>query len=484
MMRVSTLAQNTLVKQNVLRLQSEMVRAQNQLSTGKEAQTNGGLGRDASQSLSLRNDLNRIEQSSKTIAVAETRMQVMQASFDRIHQNTQELSLDAITGAFENAARLPTLQVTSDAMLQETIGLMNRSLSGRFLFAGTKTDAPPVEDMATILDGDPVTGRYGFNQQIANRALADQVNDAAAPGGLTVTTDATTGSLTLSDTRKDGFGFSIERIVSDSPVGITTTETANSEVVTVGGLGALGDDGTVTIVLGLPDGETVELTVDDRGSRPTRLENLAANISAALAGVATADLTAASVMRAGADFFDTTPPQIVRFNTSGQPELVEDNPANPQAIWWYGGSIGDDPRGDVAAEVDDGTTIRYGVRADEPAIADTVKHLAILTVVDHQTADPDMYRALSDKAGRGLQSAMGQTEHLINEVGAIEEITVSIRERNESVRFLAETQLGSIEDIDPYEVSTRLLSYETQLQATYQITGRLQSLSLVNVLRF
>ena len=34
-MRISTFAQNTLVKQNILRLQNEMLRAQNQLATGK-----------------------------------------------------------------------------------------------------------------------------------------------------------------------------------------------------------------------------------------------------------------------------------------------------------------------------------------------------------------------------------------------------------------------------------------------------------------
>ena len=60
----------------------------------------------------------------------------------------------------------------------------------------------------------------------------------------------------------------------------------------------------------------------------------------------------------------------------------------------------------------------------------------------------------------------------------------SVEARNQTVKTLVQTQLGSVEDADAYEISTRLLSYETQLQATYQITGRLQSLSLVNVLSF
>lgn len=483
-MRISTFAQNTLVKQNILRLQNEMLRAQNQLATGKTADTLGDLGSSASLSLSLRNDLNRIAQSGKTIAIAETRMEVMQSSFERIHENAEGLSLDALTGAFENDVRLPTLQVTAEAMLQETIGLMNRSLAGRFLFGGSKTDAPPVEDADTILNGDSATGRYGLLQQIANRARADQVDDVASPGGLDVTTDTGLGTLTIADTSKDGFGFTIESVEVSSGITVTTTESATDKSVTLSGLAAVAADATVTLVVRMPDGETAEIEVTADGDFGTGLANLANNLSEELVELAQSQLAAASAIRAASDFFDTVPPKIVTFDAGGAPSLVEDSETSPKAVWWYAGSTGDTPRAEVAAELDEGTTIRYGVRADEAAIRDTLKHLALLSAVTFEDDEVEMFRALADKTGRGLQSAMDRTETLINEIGAIQEVTLSVEARNESVKTLVQTQLGTVEDADAYEISTRLLSYETQLQATYQITGRLQSLSLVNVLSF
>ena len=483
-MRISTLTQNTQVRQTVTRLQAEMAQAQNQLATSKRAETHGGLGRTASQSLSLRADLNRIEQNTKTIAIAQTRMEVMQTTFDRTRENAENLSLDALTGAHQNDVRLPTLQVTADAMLGETLGMMNRTVGGRYIFGGSRTDVPPAVDMDTVLHGDPKTGRFGLVQQIADRARADQVDDATAPGGLATAVDTTAGTVTLTDVRRDGFGFTIEQVTSSAGIDVTTGQSATDTSVTLDNLGALDADDTVTVVVGLPDGETAEITVTADGPLAGRAQNLHAAIDRELAALAGTDLAAASALRASADFFETTPPKVVRFQADGAPVLEEDDAASPRAVWWYAGSTGDDPRGEVAAELDEGTTIRYGVRADEPALSRTLSRVAVFSAVPFDDAETDMYRALADKAGRGLQEAMGDTERLINEIGAIQEVTETVDDRNQTVKLLAETQLGDIEGIDPYEVTTRLLAFETQLQASYQVTSRLSGLSLVNVLRF
>lgn len=44
------------------------------------------------------------------------------------------------------------------------------------------------------------------------------------------------------------------------------------------------------------------------------------------------------------------------------------------------------------------------------------------------------------------------------------------------------TSLGALENIDPYEASTRVTNLQTQLQASYQLTAQLHSLSLLNYL--
>jgi flagellar hook-associated protein 3 FlgL len=45
------------------------------------------------------------------------------------------------------------------------------------------------------------------------------------------------------------------------------------------------------------------------------------------------------------------------------------------------------------------------------------------------------------------------------------------------------TQISNYESVDPYEAITRMNSLETQLQASYQVSSRLSSLSILNYLR-
>src|SRR5690606_18427994 len=107
--KISTLAQSNLVKQQVSRLQGELLKAQGQLSTGKQAQTLSGLGTDASRVLSLRNQLQATAQYEKTITTTELRMDVFQNGFLRVREIAEDIGHDGITAAFENIDRLPTL---------------------------------------------------------------------------------------------------------------------------------------------------------------------------------------------------------------------------------------------------------------------------------------------------------------------------------------------------------------------------------------
>jgi flagellar hook-associated protein 3 FlgL len=40
------------------------------------------------------------------------------------------------------------------------------------------------------------------------------------------------------------------------------------------------------------------------------------------------------------------------------------------------------------------------------------------------------------------------------------------------------TQIGSLENVDPYEASTRLNNLTTQLETSYTLTGKIQQLTL------
>jgi|GEM_PF-2073895 len=626
-MRVSTLAQNLLVRQQVGQLQGRLHEAQSQVATGKTATSFSGFRADGSRMLSLRNDLQAFTAYSQTIAVTQTRMEVMQSSFGQVRGFAEETSRTALMGLYENEPRLPTLQVLARTNFEAAVGLANRSVDGRPLFGGTKTNISPVDDARRILEGDTTTGRIGLLDQIEARRAADVFNDApgivasydktvitdgaagsgtgdviefdfsdrsglavgdvleveimsttvsvtitaahittpsalatavateiatarggGAPnfgwfteatagdvltitgnatlnqgdsieetaggvtpvrivrenaaggetGRLTVTHDDATATVTLADTVVDAFGFSIESVASANLTVTDASADADERVLEMTDFDTLQDGEAVVVTLGLPDGNSVSVeltaTTDPDDDTPGRFlvdgpaahtaARFASALTEALRETAESDLKAASVVAAGDMFFDTVPPQLVTTGPDGLPAIEADDQADPAAVWWYRGDVSADPRQGARARVDEGTFVEYGVRADEAAFRDTLKDLALLAAVDYDGEEKAMYESLADTLAQRLsRSAAGMTD-VVGEIGLKQELLVSIEERHASVEVLTRNQLHGIESADLYEVSTRLAAYETQLQASYQVTARLQRLSIVNFINF
>ena len=104
-MRVSTLAQNTLIRQQVQELQGRLVDSQSKIATGKKTTSFSGLRTDASQVLGLRNGLNTVAAYQKTITITETRLEVMQTSLNTVYAAGDEVSRNAFMGVYENPFR-------------------------------------------------------------------------------------------------------------------------------------------------------------------------------------------------------------------------------------------------------------------------------------------------------------------------------------------------------------------------------------------
>ena len=503
-MRVSTLAQNSLVKQQVQQLQSRLLTVNSQIATQKNANAFHELRTDSSRVLTLRNQLQTVTGYEQTIALTETRITVMQSSFLRVREVGEESSLNAIQGVYENQPRLPTIQGMAQTQLSEVVGLANQTVDGRALFGGRQIGQNPVESVDRILNGDPATGRKGLLGLIADRATADKVNDPSNPGRLQLTTVPNfplAGEATLRITDDvQAFGYNVQSIsfttTNISVASDTSTPPQRTDEIQI--TGPIPDGEVLTVTLGLPDGSTldVQLTATTNASETgdglflvdtASTANTALNMSVALSGLladhADVELRAASAVAAGDMFFDTVPPQYVA-DPAGTPSAQADDPASPALIQWYLGDTDADPRAGASAKVSDSTVIEYGVRADEAGIKDTIKGLALYASIGFaETANEvEMYRVFADTVARNLSVAGADMKSLIGEIGIKEETLVSIKTHHESFKTLTNNQLVEIEGVDLYEASTKLSAYDIQLQASYQVTNRLHQLSLVNFL--
>lgn len=131
-----------------------------------------------------------------------------------------------------------------------------------------------------------------------------------------------------------------------------------------------------------------------------------------------------------------------------------------------------------------GESVALNLRADDPALRDILKSVAILAVAD----DPAL--SLSQDVRREVIT--GQTDDLLNAQNGVLDLRAQLGFAEERIER-ATTRLGaeraSLElarsdliDVDPFETASTLEAVRLQLETLYSVTARTQNLSLVNFL--
>lgn len=140
-----------------------------------------------------------------------------------------------------------------------------------------------------------------------------------------------------------------------------------------------------------------------------------------------------------------------------------------------------DPNNRVAGRIDVGQQLEYGVQANDEAFRQTIKGLAMLSAVDvSQISDMDVYEAwmaeVTEEIGMGQQGVL----EVSTDIGFDQQLIEKAQEKLSDLSIVQTTQIGLYENIDTYEVTTRLTSLETQLQASYSVSSRLSQLTILN----
>src|SRR5262249_14178943 len=293
------------------------------------------------------------------------------------------------------------------------------------------------------------------------------------------------------------FGFKLAGITSNL-TGATVNGSLPSMSVTLGSNPNNGD--TIQFNLTLPDGsnQTVSLqaiTASPPGANQFTIGanatftagSLQAARQTAAGNLAQTALPAASAIAAGNDFFNTTPPQRV----AGPPfdsatALVNGTPAD--TIMWYTGDAGSTPaRATALAQVGPSTTVAYGARANEPALSNIVASVAVLAATSYTPGDPNAaasFAALSERVAANLNGQPGPPSlaDMQAEFASAQTTINNAKGVNQQTQNTLTDMLQQIEGVSNEEIGAQLLTLQTNLQASMQITGLLSQLSLVNFL--
>lgn len=487
---------------HLIKGRQEMADLQRQLSTGLRAQSYGGFDASARVSiLSLRAETSAIEGYQSIIQDASLRIQISEQALGRFDDIAHHFKSDAFGASFDLVdGQRTALQVNAQTSLEEVIGLLNQDINGRYIFAGQKTDAPPVVSAQLLMDGDGT--RAGLTQLISERRQADL--GASGLGRLAVSMPA--GDTVRLEEEAAGlpFGFQIAGANADSP-GVTVTGPAGApaevDIAFSAQLPVPGEE--IRVLLDLPDGsqEWLELQATDtaplgKGQFAIGADAAAtaANFNTALqsgvADLAATSLTAASAVQASDEFFAGTP-SSPPLRVDGPPfdsatGLVAGSAADT-VIWYQGDDGGTPARQTALARIDENMVVGYGLRADEEAMRNLVSKLAVLAGTTFNANDAtaqDRYSALTVRAGQALDfpGTMQSFADIRAEIAGSYKAIQSVGERHTTSANLLETLIGEREQVSPEEVSVKLLALQTRLQASMETTAMLANLSLVNFL--
>ena len=155
---------------------------------------------------------------------------------------------------------------------------------------------------------------------------------------------------------------------------------------------------------------------------------------------------------------------------------------------FYGGTpildSGGNPNPRVSARLDTDQELFYGVQANDPAFREAFRGLSMLASVDVSTiSDPATYQAWMDEAMQALSGASEGVLKIATDVGFQQEVVETATLRLKDISIIQTLQIARLENVDTYEVATRISSLEAQLQASYSVTARMGELSILNYLR-
>ena len=132
-------------------------------------------------------------------------------------------------------------------------------------------------------------------------------------------------------------------------------------------------------------------------------------------------------------------------------------------------------------EIANGEQALATTKADDPAIKDLLRGLAVMAVSGNSVRSAYRDAALTNAGASVLNGSDGITE-IRTRIGIDEKRASDAQARVEQEETTLVAAYNALTAVDPYEAASRLQALESQLEASYVLTSRLSRLSLTNFL--
>jgi flagellar hook-associated protein 3 FlgL len=175
---VSSAGISNAMRHSQMRMQVDLVKAQKEMDSLRVADLGLALGTRTTQSISFRRDHDRLNSIVDSNALVSSRLKSTQDALGQLSDKVQSLLgnlTSSTSGDLTNEITRDSAKSTLDALT----AILNTSINGEYLFAGTNTDVKPIRDFSetgslaqTAFDTAFFT-QFGFNQGNAGASIVD-----------------------------------------------------------------------------------------------------------------------------------------------------------------------------------------------------------------------------------------------------------------------------------------------------------------------
>ncbi|MGH6660811.1 MAG: flagellin, partial [Rhodospirillales bacterium] len=289
MTRISSLASNTALVNQLLRTQARLFDLQTQVSSEKVSQDYTGIALDSQRLINIENSRDSLKRFVDNNNQMETRLKITDTALAGIREIIDNFrkNLDIFQGgSTKDQTRVQTIQDDAFRSLKSLEDLLNTEVNGRFLFAGARVSTEPAN--------------FGLSTIAAFQATFD-----GARVTIPTTRDATLEDFSFNKNSTTGAAnwLTFERFVAaagGSRVTATSAEFSNVTVgstITISGTGGI-NDGTYTVKAVGGGGTTIDIKTEqltDEAAVPVTITYQdPANINGTLSVSATVTFTRAN----------------------------------------------------------------------------------------------------------------------------------------------------------------------------------------------
>lgn len=156
--RVSTSSVFSATTSYILRGQSELADLNRQISSGKKTDNFIDLGTDTARVISIEAIVSQNESSVQRNSVTKSRILQMDAALESLIEIASTWQEELVR---ERSVNRDTQDLTTIGanLMGQAVDTLNAPFNGRYLFAGSRTNSPPIDPSLVTNNIDPVSGR-------------------------------------------------------------------------------------------------------------------------------------------------------------------------------------------------------------------------------------------------------------------------------------------------------------------------------------